>query len=179
MEQLKVNLRDEHDLFHPFFWGEETEVWVNDIEKEDMVVPYDPSSFLYEMFHYLGVEEAFKPWESKKSIEIILQQWPSYQTSLKVSFQTRDFQNLLPLMKKGISCCFSILFWQNNQPVNLKNWEHKTTLLYYKPINFIERMGFILSRPKLFHSFIQLSQLMEELTKTYHKSLILKNRKNV
>lgn len=180
MEQIIVKLTNEHNLFHPFFWEVDTEIMLDLNEKEEMIETYDPAGFLYELYHYLGTnDEMFKPWDSKNSIELILKQWTSYHKSLKASYQARDFEFLLPLMKKGIACCFSILFWGNNQPVNLRKWEEKTETLSYKPINFIERMTFILSRPKLFHSFVQLSELMEELTKTYYKNLILNKRKNV
>ncbi|WP_108671160.1 YpoC family protein [Peribacillus acanthi] len=179
MEQLIVKITDEHELFHPFFWGEKSELHLNIFELEEMDVNYDPTSFLYELYHSMRVVEAFKPWESASSIELLLEQWQSYYKSLHASFQKRDFELLLPLMKKGIACCFSILFWTNKQPVSLKNWQAMAESFTYKPINFSERMNFILSRPKLFHSFIQLSELMDELTKIYHKSIILNKRKNV
>ena len=59
--------------------------------------------------------------------------------------------------------------------LTLKNLS-QLTLLEMKPVNLEERLGFIISRPTLFHSYRQLTELMVEQEKLYAKKNIVKKR---
>ena len=47
-----------------------------------------------------------------------------------------------------------------------------------KPVNVEERLGFIVSRPKLFHSYKQLAELFAEQEKQFAKQTVLNRTKN-
>ena len=76
-------------------------------------------------------------------------------------------------MEKGIGLFIQFLSWSNDSQLTLKNL-NQLTLLEIKPVNVEERLGFIISRPNLFHSYRQLSELMVEQEKLYAKKNIVK-----
>ena len=107
------------------------------------------------------------------SIPLMLTEWENIKIDLSKQFQHRNQINTLIQMKKGIGLFIQILFWSNDITVKLIEpfpWDE----LVFKPINLEERLGFIISRPQLFHSFRQLSELILEQEKLFAKINILK-----
>jgi hypothetical protein len=76
-------------------------------------------------------------------------------------------------MKKGIGLFLQFLFWSNDKQIAVLA-NTSLSLLEVKPVNIDERLGFIISRPNLFHSYRQLSELMVEQEKLYAKKNIVK-----
>lgn len=115
---------------------------------------------------------AIKP-EIQEDILALVEEWKIVQEQLEVLYRNRDQKNSLEGMKKGISLFIQFLFWTNEQPID-PNMPITLELLEVKPVNLEERLGFIISRPNLFHSYRQLSELMTEQEKLYAKNKILK-----
>jgi hypothetical protein len=56
--------------------------------------------------------------------------------------------------------------------LNLENLQIEINKMPIKPLNFQERLAFILNQPNHYHSFIQLTGLYEEIEKQYYKQKI-------
>jgi len=156
-EYKKIKVPDE--LSNPFFFSE-TEIMIqasrNALELHE--------NFMYDIFFFLG-EDTYKPWEQlNEALPILLTEWKKIKVTLDQMHSRRDKPNILPAMKKAIGVFLQFLFWTNERPVIIKSPIPFNTLVY-KPVNVEERLGFIISRPGLFHSFIQLGELMEEQKK--------------
>lgn len=108
-----------------------------------------------------------------ESIPHLLKEWKDIKNQLEVLFRERDKQTAKKLMDQGINLFIQFLSLSNGFPVSLD--EPFTAEPYeFKPVNVEERLGFIMSRPALYHSYRQLSELMIEQEKLYVKSNILK-----
>ncbi|QED48402.1 YpoC family protein [Cytobacillus dafuensis] len=129
--------------------------------------------FLYEAAYYLGIN-AKRPWELREEcIPILLNEWNSEKEFLKKVFAKRERTQVTAPMKKGICLFLEFVYWGNGLPVSLTNYKNAKSLII-KPVNMVERLEFILHRPTLYHSFIQLSELMIEMEKLYVKQIALK-----
>lgn len=111
--------------------------------------------------------------ENQEAILALLTEWKIVKEQLEVLYQNRDQKNTLEGMRKGISLFIQYLYWTNDQPL-MPSRPFSLHLLEVKPVNLEERIGFIISRPNLFHSYRQLSELMTEQEKLYAKKNILK-----
>ncbi|NHM29159.1 YpoC family protein [Neobacillus terrae] len=156
-ECIKIKIPDK--LTNPFFFPE-----------KEIVIKVSPSgfdlneNFIYDILFFLG-EERHRPWEHlNEALPILRKEWEKIKITLEELHTRRDKSNTLPAMKKGIGVFLQFLFWSNEKPVILKSPIPFDSLVY-KPVNVEERLGFIISRPGLFHSFIQLGELMEEQKK--------------
>ncbi|WP_051633452.1 YpoC family protein [Bacillus sp. UNC41MFS5] len=111
----------------------------------------------------------------KKEVEIsnLLTEWKNGKGQLEVLFREREYKNAKVLMEKGIQLFIQFLAWSNGLPVPL-NESLNFKQLEYKPVNVEERLAFITSRPALYHSYRQLSELMMEQEKLFVKRNILK-----
>ncbi|MFS0781423.1 YpoC family protein [Bacillus sp. 1P06AnD] len=133
--------------------------------------------FPYELLFYMG-KNGYKPWEhTEEAVPALFEYWKGLHAQLEELFRARKAKETAPLMRKGIACCFSSLFWINEMPVMLEGWEAEAASLPFANVNFSERMGFILQRPALYQSFKTLEQIMIELEKVFARSLIKKKRK--
>ncbi len=142
----------------------------------DSLTPAD--FFPEENRFYLGMDESM-PWKNEKEAVIqIVQEWKSYMNELTALFKERKNKETKPLMVKGISLFIRLLFWSNNEPTDLKNLHEKLVLFEAKPVNIGERLQFLMQRPTLYHSFIQLSELMIEQEKIFYKFVVMKKRVN-
>ncbi|MCM3566822.1 YpoC family protein [Neobacillus mesonae] len=103
----------------------------------------------------------------------ILEKWNSIKTQLEYFFRKRDQENTEILMKQGISLFIQFLS-SVNEMVFQEGQEIPYQNMSFKPVNLEERLGFIISRPKLYHSYRQLSELMVELEKLSAKKEIKK-----
>ncbi|MGG3689143.1 YpoC family protein [Caldifermentibacillus hisashii] len=142
----------------------------------DSLTPAD--FFPEENRFYLGIDESI-PWKNEKEAVIqIVHEWQPYLKELTGLFKERKNKETKPLMVKGISLFIRLLFWSNNEPTDLKNLQEKLVLFEAKPVNIVERLQFLMQRPTLYHSFIQLSELMIEQEKIFYKYMVMKKRVN-
>lgn len=112
----------------------------------------------------------------EEEITRLLEGWGKVQGDLEILYQNRDQKKTILGMEKGIALFIQFLFWTNDQPVMLKE-PNPLNRIEIKPVNLEERLGFILARPNLFHSYRQLSELMIELEKLFVKKKIKKASK--
>lgn len=120
---------------------------------------------------------SFIPRENcEKSIRELLLEWPLLKEEIRQAFTNRDKTSAVPLMRAGIDLFIEFLHCSNEQPTKVYpeiNYEQ----LLIQPVNMKERLEFIISRPSLHHSYMQLCELMTELEKSYKKALAIKKRK--
>lgn len=103
----------------------------------------------------------------------LLKEWEDRKVQLESLFRERNYKNAKELMEKGITSFIQFLSWSNELPVR-QDEPLNFTQFEYKPVNVEERLGFIMSRPNLYHSYRQLSELMIEQEKLFMKRSILK-----
>lgn len=112
---------------------------------------------------------------SEKNISLLLAKWDGVKSELETLYRNRDQQSTLQLMKKGIVYFIQFLYCSNDRQVNSKD-PIPLNQLEIKPVNIEERLTYILSRPNLFHSYRQLSELFTEQEKLFAKKNIVKKR---
>jgi hypothetical protein len=112
---------------------------------------------------------------SSDSISLLLTEWNTIKAELEILYRNRDQKNTLHGMKKGIGLFLRFLYWSNDSHVKVKELKPLDSLEII-PVNLDERLGFIINRPNLFHSYRQLSELMMEQEKLYAKTNIVKKR---
>ncbi|MFB3166172.1 YpoC family protein [Neobacillus sp. 179-C4.2 HS] len=112
---------------------------------------------------------------SEVNISFLLSKWDGVKSDLETLYRNRDQQATLQLMKKGIIYFIQFLYWSNDRQVNSKE-PIPFNQFEIKPVNFEERLTYILSRPNLFHSYRQLSELFTEQEKLFAKKNIVKKR---
>ena len=118
----------------------------------------------------------YHPWDDcDNHASYLLSEWKKINEECQKLFSERKTKQALKPMKEGIALFFTFLFWIHNQPVQLKGWEEQVKKLSIQPVNLVERLTFIIQRPALYHSYIQLSELFRELEKHYVKSRIKKS----
>ncbi|OCA90897.1 hypothetical protein A8F94_03245 [Bacillus sp. FJAT-27225] len=144
-----------NELDHPFFEGK--------------AVLYFPEEATF----YCG-KEGERPWhESKTSVISLVEQWPQTRESIELAFKERNKPMIRESMKAGLSILLKCLYWGNSKPVLLTKLDQVEDLAI-RPINCKERIEFLFQRPELFHSYIQLNQLLDEQKKHFMKSLAIK-----
>jgi hypothetical protein len=163
---MEINVPKE--LKHPFFFPNEN----LDIKTDtDEKIP-----FFYEVLFFTG-KEGLRPWEKpEENVSALLEDWTILKEEIRSLFEKRNKAFIPDLMRKGISYCIELLYWSNEQPSVI------SPRIYYdklpiKPVNIEERLEFIISRPNLFHSFMQLTELIIEQEKGFKKALAIKKRK--
>jgi len=109
----------------------------------------------------------------EESISILLTEWKALNGQLEVLFHERNQLKARVLMGKGINLFIQFLSLSNGLPA-VQDKPFTPEQFHYKPVNVEERLGFIMSRPALYHSYRQLSELMVEQEKLYAKRNILK-----
>jgi hypothetical protein len=112
---------------------------------------------------------------SEVNISFLISKWDGVKSDLETLYHNRDQQATLQLMKKGIIYFIQFLYWSNGRQVNSKE-PIPFNQFEIKPVNFEERLTYILSRPNLFHSYRQLSELFKEQEKLFAKKNIVKKR---
>lgn len=114
------------------------------------------------------------PWNNNfESIPPLITEWQELRVNLEMSFANRDLKNVKEPMQTGIDLFLKMLFWTNQKPLCTLD-SLSAEGLKYKPVNVEERLSFIIQRPNLYHSFIQLSEMMVEQEKQFVKSSIIK-----
>lgn len=105
-------------------------------------------------------------------ISQLLRRWEELKRLLAVHFENRETEKTLIPMEEGIEIFLNFLFLTNE-----RQWNKDETSIYefrWKPVNVLERISFIKRRPTLFHSYIQLSELITEQKKQYNKKIAIK-----
>ncbi|MDR7075316.1 hypothetical protein J2Y03_000304 [Neobacillus niacini] len=110
-----------------------------------------------------------------EAISHLLAEWGQVKGELEILYRNREQKTTLQGMKKGIGLFILFLYLSNDSQANLKELE-PIDFIEMKPVNLEERLGFIISRPTLFHSYRQLTELMVEQEKLYAKKNIVKKR---
>jgi len=165
MNRLAITLPDE--LKHSFFFSADI-VFVNQEERLQWKGDSAFIQFPYEVLYYHH-KEGCRPWEDPhEAVEWMFTKWRKISVECAQSFAERR-EDVLPFMKEGICLFFTCLFWVNDRPVNLKNWQEQMDSLPNHPLNIKERAAFILLRPDHYSSYIQLKELMTEVEKQYYK----------
>jgi hypothetical protein len=102
----------------------------------------------------------------------LLRRWEELKPLLAKHFENRETEKALVPMGEGIEIFLNFLYLTNDM-----QWDKQVASimeLQWKPVNVIERISFIKKRPNLFHSFIQLSELISEQEKQYNKKIAIK-----
>jgi hypothetical protein len=107
-----------------------------------------------------------------RRIAQLLIRWEEVKKVLAVHFEKRETEKTHIPMKEGIVIFLNLLFLTNDREWNKD--ESTIMELQWKPVNVLERITFINKRPNLFHSFIQLSELITEQEKQFNKKMAIK-----
>ncbi|WP_442594471.1 YpoC family protein [Neobacillus sp. D3-1R] len=111
---------------------------------------------------------------SSNRISIILDEWQQVKKELTILFEKRDKKNTEAPMLKGIDLFQQLLFLCNNkEPINQFIKEEMIICFKWKPVNVFERLTFIQNKPNLYHSFVQLNELITEQIKQYNKKIAI------
>ncbi|WP_316569817.1 YpoC family protein [Neobacillus sp. YIM B06451] len=156
------------DLDHPFFKG---------IITNPTPITADVTLFSHEISYYSG-GGGKGPWnEPAQSVPMLFAAWESLREEISLAFKIRDKALITSAMRKGVGLFLHVLFWSNGQPVSLASMPGSCGLSV-KPANCRDRIQFLIDRPDLFHSFIQLGELMDEQYKQFQVKLakVTKNR---
>ncbi|MBT2639068.1 YpoC family protein [Bacillus sp. ISL-39] len=108
------------------------------------------------------------------AVERLLSEWNQCKDKLAAHFRNRESDLAEPLMKRAILLFEQFLILSNS----LNQDMHSIKDCKIKPVNAEERLDFIVSRPKLFHSYKQLAELFVEQEKQFAKQAILNKSKN-
>lgn len=106
------------------------------------------------------------------SIRKLLLVWGSCKHELEHCFKTRETRQASQLMIRSIQCFLDYIY-ETNGCSEIEKERQSIKDLAVKPVNVAERLDFIVSRPGLYHSYIQLSELFSEQEKQYAKHLAL------
>lgn len=114
--------------------------------------------------------------DGDQQIPQLLEKWNNLESEIKQLFADRKNKTVLLPMRQGIDLLLQFVFWSNNLPVgNLEDLNSDEILI--KPVNFIERIQFLLQRPNLYPSFVQLCELFTEQKKQYSKMMAINEAK--
>lgn len=128
-------------------------------------------------FPYDELKGGYEPWQHVAAIQAdIWSEWEAISKEAEELLAKRQTKEIEPYMKKAIVLFLSILFWSNDQSVNVDQLDDELAGLAYKPVNVDERMSYILQRPNTYPAYMQLKSLMEEQKKLVAKLIALKKR---
>jgi hypothetical protein len=147
------------ELAHPFFFPCPSMVWEPKFSQHFQT----QLPFVHEAGFYNGIK-GINPWEEpERYIPLILHEWKSLKEDLVRGHAIREQLEITGRMKQGICLFLEFVFWSNRVPASFPL--AILISLKAKPVNVLERLEFIMNRPGLYHSFIQLSELMNEQQK--------------
>ena len=119
------------------------------------------------------MEKEFPLAEIEELSHKIIQRWKQSRLALEGFFKNREGEKVLPIMKDSIELFYEYLFISNGKKVNGKINDYLV-----KPVNVQERLNFIETKPRLYHSFVQLAELYSEQEKLFAKNMALNKIKN-
>ena len=157
------------EVYHPFFFPEHEMTLPANL----LQVFHSKQTFIHEIAFYSG-HESLQPWmDPEQYIPKLLNEWKLVEEELRGLFQNRDKENILMPMKRGIGYLIESIYWSNGFPVSL-DMHFDMNSLDLKPVNITERLQFLLARPSIYPSFIQLTELFEEQEKQFLKYIAIK-----
>ena len=161
------------ELSDPFF-----SVVMEDWKYTESVGELMRCPFVYEALYYAGSKRNF-PWESPELfLPALFDEWNRVCSQLTAAHQRKRLdEDYLKMMKTGIAYFLEALFWTNHLPCRLPIGEIAD--LSVKPANVEDRLGSVMNRPRLYHSVVQLGELMDEQRKHFASFTVKKrNEKN-
>ncbi|MGG2092850.1 YpoC family protein [Bacillus sp. S13(2024)] len=150
--------------------------------EEETVIEYNAEKsfgeLLKETCFFFDIDQRYKPWnEIEKSISTVLSLWKEQKEEISILFRNRNKKEAKDPMVRFAGHLLSILHWMNGTSVvSLQDMNGRIERLENKPVNFMERFLFIMKQPDHYHSFIQLTQLYEEMEKLYVRVLIMQKK---
>ena len=133
--------------------------------------------FYFDMLELIKITVNEMPWNNiEHSVPLVISHWKKTKLQLQEKFAGKRFSvKNETISMHGISLFIICLFWTNERSVkSLEVKEMMIAELKHKPINCEERLLFIINKPSLYHSFIQLDQMFKELEKIFYKTLAIK-----
>ncbi|MEA3319070.1 MAG: hypothetical protein U9Q88_03500 [Bacillota bacterium] len=161
-------------FLHPHFYSNQDSISIKTFDSKDIIeVP-----FKFDIAYYLGVAPDQLPWEMPSdSIPHILTSWKKKEILLNSLHEVRNRKEAREQILLPIAWFLQLLFWMNAQPVRgLFDWKKEVERLKWKPINVDERLEFVIKKPEMYHSFIQLQQLYTECAKLFYKMKALEKK---
>ncbi|MEC2058924.1 MULTISPECIES: YpoC family protein [Bacillus] len=122
-------------------------------------------------FDFSTESQGVLPWEDRgKYVPLLFNVWEDIKESLLPVFQTRKSRCDQNDMLKGIVCLLASFHWTAGERVKSFDWAELTEKSFpAMPINWAERVEFILLKPTQYHCFIQLDELFTEMKKHFYK----------
>ncbi|MCY7734628.1 YpoC family protein [Bacillus safensis] len=116
------------------------------------------------------------PWQgTEEFVPVMFELWNELKEKMLPRFQTRKSRCEEDDMLQGIIGMIAMFYWIKGESVQTLEWELiKQETFPVVPINWTERLEFILLKPTQYHCFIQLDELYTELKKQYGKYEALK-----
>ncbi|MBB6603554.1 MULTISPECIES: YpoC family protein [Bacillus] len=116
------------------------------------------------------------PWQkTEEFVPVMFELWNELKEKMLPRFQTRKSRCEEDDMLQGIVSMIAMFYWIKGERLQTLDWEHiKKEIFPVAPINWTERLEFILLKPTQYHCFIQLDELYTELKKQYGKYEALK-----
>ncbi|MBD3858614.1 hypothetical protein IEE86_02630 [Bacillus sp. 28A-2] len=116
------------------------------------------------------------PWQkTEEFVPVIFELWNELKDKMLPRFQTRKSRCEEDDMLQGIVSMIAMFYWIKGERLQTLKWEDiKQETFPVAPINWTERLEFILLKPTQYHCFIQLDELYTELKKQYGKYEALK-----
>jgi hypothetical protein len=159
MKKLQIPL----EIYHPFFFSEK-EICIG-LSEQSLGIG---KNFYHELLYYNRIETE-RPWSSPaRFLPLIQNEWGKVKPDIEDMHHQRKKAGINEAMIKGIGLFLQYLYWSNGKPVNIKDLPVFANIRI-KPVNLEERVGFIVARPGLYQSYVQLCELMIEQEKHFAK----------
>ncbi|WP_456278583.1 YpoC family protein [Bacillus sp. AK128] len=172
VEQVYVNVPPV--FLHPLFFSDsENTIEVPLENKRLSITELIKFPFVYDILYHLKMD-SYKPWEDRKrAVDEVIRQWGDHSSKVRELFNLRQREEAKPLMIQSIAYYLLALAWTNNYPLeSLVHWKEECNRYKTQPVNGAERLEYIINNPDHYHSFLQLTELFEELNKQFQLSII-------
>lgn len=163
-----MNLKLPEQYKHTLFYSSHThEIEVAEDSKFD---PYFAADLI-------ALHHDEKPWEAlEKWTGLIQEEWNDLSAEMRPLFEGHADQTY-DSMVKGLSLFLTLLYWTNEKYVSVLTWEQDIKEFEVSIMNAQERISFVIKRPAVYFSFIQLDEMFRELMKTSAKFSAIRKRK--
>ena len=134
--------------------------------------------FKYDMAYALGLAPSNLPWEHHaETVPLLFNLWKDREANLNMLHEQRDRSGVKEQVVGGIALLLQAICWINQVPVrSLTGWQKEMQQLPVVPVNMVERLDFVMKKPEMYHSFIQLQQLFTESGKLFYKMQAIHKR---
>ncbi|WP_221565147.1 YpoC family protein [Alkalihalobacillus sp. TS-13] len=160
MSNRTIQLPDK--FIHPLFGNDDLtyDETMNTVEL--MEVPF--------LLDLLDETEQFQQRNIDRSVlcTSLFERWREEKVEISKMFSQRNRQAARPKMIAGIRWFITLIYWTNKKKVKrLTHLKEELTLMEIQPVNLYERLSFLMGNPDHYQSFIQLSQLYDEIEKMW------------